>query len=147
MIPDGLFPYFFMKDRKIINDILESGNVVAIVGFSDNHERPSNRIARYLRGNLFKVYGVNPRFDNKIIDEMQCYSSLADIPEKINIVNIFRRSEFVEGVVKEILSLEIKPDAIWAQIGVISNEARDLAEKNDIKYVDNLCIMIEHANF
>ncbi|MDQ3019172.1 MAG: CoA-binding protein [Bacteroidota bacterium] len=128
-----------------IKDILSSGKSIAIVGFSDNRLRPSNRIGRYLHGNGFKIFGVNPKLDKKEIDEITCYASLKDLPENIDIVNIFRRSEFVEDLMKEILALDYKPEMIWTQIGVISMEAKELALANDIIYVENKCIMVEHA--
>ncbi len=126
-------------------EFLNSNKIIAVVGFSDNHLRPSNRIARYLKGNGYKVYGVNPKFDNEQVDEISCYSKLKEIPENADIINIFRRSEFVEDLMKEILALNYKPNVIWTQIGVISSEAKKLAESNGIKYIENKCIMVEHA--
>ncbi|MDQ3193881.1 MAG: CoA-binding protein, partial [Bacteroidota bacterium] len=76
-----------MKDKLKIKEILTDNKVIAIVGFSDNNIRPSNRIGRYLYGNMFKVYGVNPKLHNRVIDEISCFGSLKDIPEHIDIVN------------------------------------------------------------
>lgn len=131
-------------NTKEITEILTANKVVAVVGFSDNRERPSNRVARYLHGNDFTVYGVNPRFDGKEIDEIVCQAALKNLPEQADIINIFRRSEFVFDLVNEILELNYKPKVIWTQIGVISSEAKELAESNGILYVENKCIMVEH---
>lgn len=128
-----------------IEKILTEYNVVAIVGFSDNHSRPSNRIGRYLYGNGFKVYGVNPKLKDKEVDEIYCYGSLAELPEEIEIINIFRRSEFISELMKEILSMNYKPKAIWAQIGVVSYEAKEMVKDTGIEYIENKCIMIEHS--
>ncbi len=133
-----------MLSIEEVKEILTSNKVVAVVGFSDNRERPSNRVARYLHGNDFTVYGVNPRFDGKEIDEIVCHTALKNLPEHADIINIFRRSEFVFDLVNEILELDYKPNVIWTQIGVISSEAKELAESRGIVYVENKCIMVEH---
>lgn len=131
-------------NKKEIEEILSVNKIIAVVGFSNNRERPSNRIARYLHGNGYKVFGVNPRFDRDEIDDIICHSSLKNVPEQIDIVNIFRRSEFVFDLVNEILELDYKPKVIWTQIGVISNEAKELAVSRGIVYIENKCIMVEH---
>lgn len=128
-----------------IEEILNTYKVIAVVGFSDNHSRPSNRIGRYLLGNGFKVYGVNPKLGNREVDEIKCYSSLKDLPEQADIINIFRRSEFVEDLMKEVLELNYNPKVVWTQIGVISSEAKELALENEIAFIENKCIMVEHT--
>jgi predicted CoA-binding protein len=133
-----------MTDFDKIKGILTSNKIIAVIGFSDKRERPSNRIARYLHGNGYKVFGVNPRFNNIEIDEIQSYQSLGDIPQNADIINIFRRSEFVSDLMNEILELEHKPKVVWTQIGVISSEAKELAVKNNIIFIENKCIMVEH---
>ena len=127
-------------------EIFDSNNVVAIVGFSDNHSRASNRIGRYMKGNGFTVYGVNPRLAGKEVDEINCFATVKDLPEKADIINVFRRSEFLPDLMEQILELDYKPNLIWAQIGVISNESAKLAESNAIDYIENKCIMVEHSN-
>ncbi len=128
-----------------IKEILNNNKVIAVVGFSENHTRPSNRIGRYLDGNGYTVYGVNPKLSGTETDNIKCYSNVKDLPEQADIINIFRRSEFVEDLIKEILEMNYKPKVIWAQIGVISSEGRSLAEDNEIAYIENKCIMIEHS--
>ena len=120
-----------------LNELFSSNKVIAVVGFSDNHTRPSNRIGRYLKGNGFTVYGVNPRLAGKEIDDIECVASVKDLPVKADIINVFRRSEFVPDLMKEILELDYKPNLIWSQIGVISNESSDMAAKNEIDYIGN----------
>jgi uncharacterized protein len=132
-------------DIMDIKEILEQAKIIAVVGFSDNHSRPSNRIGRYLHGNNYKVYGVNPRLHNKDVDEINCYAHLKYLPEEPDLINIFRRSEFVEELMIEILKLHRKPKTVWTQIGVISNEAKKMALANEIKYIENKCIMVEHT--
>jgi predicted CoA-binding protein len=135
-----------MNDIKLIPDILNNSRSIAIVGFSANHMRPSNRIGRYMRGNGYIVYGVNPGLDKTEVDEIKCFAKLSDLPEQPNIINIFRRSEFVFDIMQEIIEMNYKPKAVWTQIGVISNEAKQLALQNGIVYIENKCIMVEHNN-
>lgn len=127
-----------------IEEILIKFKSIAIVGFSDNHDRPSNRIGRYLRGNEFIVYGVNPRLANKEVDEINCYGSMKELPEAVEIINVFRRSEFVHDLMKEVLTLKFKPKVFWTQVGVVSMEAKVIAGTNNIEYIENKCIMVEH---
>lgn len=134
-----------MNDIKLIAEILNSSRTIAIVGFSANHMRPSNRIGRYMRGNGYTVYGVNPGLDKTEVDEIRCFAKLSDLPEKPDIINIFRRSEFVFDIMQEIAEMNFKP-AVWTQIGVISSEAKELALSKGIVYIENKCIMVEHNN-
>ena len=135
-----------MKDSNIIKEILSSYNSIAIVGFSKNRSRPSNRIGRYMRGNGYKIYGVNPGLDKMEIDEINCFAKLTDIPVQVQIINVFRRSEFMFDLMKEITQLDYKPEVVWTQIGVISSEAKELAASKGIIYIENKCIMVEHNN-
>lgn len=109
--------------------------------------RPSNRIARYMDGNDYKVYGINPRLGGKVIDEIKCFSSLNEVPERVHIINVFRRSEFVSDLIDEIIEMKLRPDVIWTQIGVIDGEAKNKALRSGFLYVENKCIMVEHQNF
>ncbi|MBS1552906.1 MAG: CoA-binding protein [Bacteroidetes bacterium] len=127
-----------------VKEILSNAKTIAVIGFSDNPSRPSNRIGRYLVSNKYTVYGVNPKLEGKITDSIYSYGSLSDIPFKIDIVNIFRRSEILTGIVNEVLLLKEKPELIWAQQGVMDSKAKKLAEENDLMFVENKCIMSEH---
>lgn len=127
-------------------EILEKYKKVAVIGYSDKGSRPSGRIAKYMADNGYTVYGVNPRLEGECPEGIQCYESIKDIPDEVEIVDVFRRSDAVEGLMKEVLELPYKPKVFWTQIGVFSDEARKLAEENGIEYVENKCIYVEHAN-
>lgn len=129
--------------RSLI-EIFNNSKVIAVIGFSENPARPSNRIGRYLAVNSYTVYGINPILAGKSVDDIICYGSLSKVPFKIDIVNVFRRSEFLSGIVNEVLMLKDRPSVIWTQYGVIDSVAKDLAYKNNIEYVENKCIMTEH---
>ena len=125
-------------------EILEKYKNIAVVGFSDNANRDSNRIAVYMKNNGFNVVGVNPKLDGKVVDGIKCYAYLSEITEKINIVNIFRLPIAVPGIVDETMKLEKRPEVIWTQLGIIHDEARKKAEENGFIYVENKCLYIEH---
>ena len=125
----------------------ESKNI-AVVGLSPDPGRTSHRIAGYMQDAGFRVIPVNPNA-SEVLGEA-AYPDLASIPEEIqiDIVNIFRRPRYTEGVVQEIVE-RIKRTGenpvIWTQIGVDSQAARQLAEASSLAYVQNRCIMVEHS--
>jgi len=115
--------------------------VIKKVGISDKKERDSYRVSQYMQENGYRIIPVNPKL-NEVLEE-KAYPDLSSIPEQVDIVNIFRRSEEVPGVVKEALSLN--PAAIWLQLGVISEEAAVLAQAQGIQVIMDRCIKIEHC--
>lgn len=126
------------------NGILLKSKTIAVVGFSLNPERPSNRIARYLKLNGYNVFGINPNVKVNSFDGILCFSSLDEIPVKADIINVFRRSEFAKDAVDEAVKMKEKPELIWLQSGVMNEEAKQTAMKHGIEYVENKCIMTEH---
>jgi len=129
----------------ILNDnasqeLLSRAKVIAVVGHSDNPSRTSYRIAQYLRSVGYMVYPVNPTVDT--IDGERSYPSLADVPQPIDIVNVFRRSEYVAGIVDE--AIELNLPAIWTQLGVVDEQAAARAAEHGIAMVMNRCIKVEH---
>jgi len=121
------------------SDILKSSHVVAVVGLSRDLTRPSCRVADFLRNNGFKIIPVNPK-EMELMGE-KCYPSLNTIPESIDVVDIFRRSEEVKPIVEE--AIKIKAKAVWMQEGVINKEAADLARKAGLKVVMDKCMRKE----
>lgn len=102
------------EDDNAMRDVLINAKVIAVVGHSDKPERTSYRIAQFLRGVGYKVYPVNPVVSE--IDGQPCYSSLKDVPEPVDIVNVFRRSEYLSAIVDEAIAVNAK--TVWAQLGV-----------------------------
>ena len=125
-------------------EILQKYKNIAVVGFSDNPERDSNKIAVYMKNNGYNVVGVNPELDGRVVDGIKCYAYLSEITEKIDIVDIFRLPIAVPGIVEETMKLEKRPEVIWTQLGIIHDEARKKAEENGFIYVENKCLYIEH---
>ncbi|MBP0018744.1 MAG: CoA-binding protein [Cyanobacteria bacterium SBLK] len=124
---------------RALQDILANAKTIAVVGHSNKRDRPSYRIARFLREKSYRVYPVNPTMTE--IEGMPCYSSLKEIPEAIDIVNIFRRSEFLPEIATEAIAIEAK--VFWAQEGIIHPEAAQIAAEAGLKVVMDVCIMIE----
>lgn len=121
-------------------ELLQNARVIAVVGFSDNPQRTSHRIGRFLQRAGYTVYPVNPTV-SRIGDDVS-YASLAEVPEPIDIVNVFRRSEHLTGVVKE--AIAAGAGAVWAQLGIEDEEAARLAAEAGIPMVMNSCIMVAH---
>ena len=116
-----------------------------MVGASANPARPSNGVMHYLLDHGFWVIPVNPGHAGQQILGQPAYARLADIPEPIDIVDIFRRPEFVGGVVDEALRLRPLPKAIWMQLGIRDDAAAARAETAGLTVVMNHCLKIEHS--
>ncbi|MGL4285409.1 MAG: CoA-binding protein [Phreatobacter sp.] len=126
-----------------IRGILSSVKVIAMVGASANEVRPSYFVLKYLIDRGYRVHPVNPALAGQEILGRTVYGSLADIPEAIDMVDIFRNSEAAGAVVDEALALEPKPQAIWMQLTVRNDAAAARAEAAGLKVVMNRCPKIE----
>jgi predicted CoA-binding protein len=126
-----------IKEREI----LEKSKVIAIVGLSPNKEKPSNVVASYLIAHGYRVLPVNPGYDE--ILGLKSYKSLSEIPEQVDVVDIFMRSEKLFPIVEE--AIKLRPRAIWLQLGIINEEAKKLVEDAGIAFFMNVCIKQEHT--
>ncbi len=122
-----------------IRDFLSMKNV-AVIGMSKNYEKAAHYVPKYLDSNGFNVIPVNPTA-TKILDK-KCYSSITDVEQKVDIIDIFRPSDQVLPIVKE--AIKIKPKVIWLQEGIHNPEAEKLAQEHGIKVVFNRCMLAEH---
>jgi len=132
-------------DDAYIAGILESVRTVAIVGASANEVRPSFFVAKYLIDKGYAVFPINPGHAGKEILGRMTYARLADVPELIDMVDIFRASDAVPGIVDEALALEPKPKVIWMQLTVHHDGAAAKAEAAGLSVVMNRCPKIEYA--
>jgi len=130
-----------IEDRGEIKKLLEESRVIAVVGHSDKAYRTSYSIAQYLRAAGYKVYAVNPTIDS--VNGEPAYPDLAAVPEPIDIVDVFRRSEYLDRVVDE--AIAVKAKAVWAQLAVIDDAAAKKAEAAGLKMVMDRCIKVDHA--
>ena len=123
-----------------IAGLLRRSKTIAVVGLSSNPLRPSHGVAAYLQTHGYRIIPVNPNIEECL--GQKAYRSLLEVPEKIDIVDIFRRSEFVEEVVDQ--AIELKVPAIWMQEEVIHEKAAEKALKAGIFVVMDRCILKEH---
>ena len=123
-----------------IADLLKRSKTIAVVGLSNSPLRPSHGVSAYMQTNGYRIIPVYPEIKGALGEK--AYASLLDVSEKIDIVNIFRRSEFVEEVVDQ--AIQLKVPAIWMQEEVINEKAAEKARKAGIFVVMDHCILKEH---
>ncbi len=123
-----------------ISELLQTAKTIAVVGLTDSPLRPSYGVSHYMLSQGYRIFPVNPNITDWMGEK--AYASLLDVPEKIDIVNIFRRPEAVLEVVEQ--AITIKAPAIWMQEGVIHEEAAEQARRAGIFVVMDLCILKEH---
>ncbi|WP_047133906.1 CoA-binding protein [Candidatus Kryptonium thompsonii] len=123
-----------------IKEILTKYNTIAIVGISNKPDRDSYIVAEYLLNHGYKIIPVNPNIDS--IFGLKAYPDLLSIPDEIDIVDIFRRPEFVDEVVEQ--AIQKKAKVVWMQLGVVNERAAKRAQDAGLKVVMNKCIKVEH---
>ncbi len=132
-------------DNSYIAGILNSVKTIAVVGASANDVRPSFFVMKYLLSKDFSVIPVNPGQAGREILGRTVYARLADIPEPVDMVDIFRAAEAVPGIVDEVLAMKPLPKVVWMQLGVRHDEAAARAEAAGIAVVMNRCPKIEYG--
>lgn len=128
----------------VLRDILAAVKTIAMVGASDKSTRPSHRVFGFLLARGYHVIGVNPGLAGKSIHGAAFYKTLADVPQAIDMVDIFRNPAAAGGVVDEALALNPRPWAIWMQLGVRDDAAAARAQALGVKVVMNRCPKIEY---
>jgi len=124
-----------------LRDILENVRTIAVVGASPRRERPSHRVMAYLQRRGYRTIPVNPNAADGAINGERCYASLAEVPEVIDMVDVFRRTEVAGGVVDEAIAKGAK--VVWMQLGVRDDAAAARAKAAGLKVVMNRCPAIE----
>jgi len=132
-----------MDDIQTLRRILAENRVVAIVGLSADWFRPSYFAAKYLQEHGYRVIPVNPRYAGKKVLGETCYASLGAVPEKVEIVDVFRRSQDVPPIADEAIAIGAK--VLWQQIGVKNEAAAEKARTAGLDTVMDRCVKIEHA--
>ncbi len=131
---------FKNPDNDQIKSLIESTNTIAVVGLSSKESRDSYQVAKYLQKNGFKIIPVNPK-ESEILGE-KSYKSLAEIPEPVDIVDVFRKSEFVGEISDQ--AIEIGAKALWLQLGVTNDAAAQKAEAAGLAVVQDKCLKVMH---
>ena len=128
--------------NTVISNIFDM-KTIAVVGMSPKPERPSHYVSVYMSQNGYNIIPVNPGH-NSIMGKTS-YSSLLDIKENVDIVNIFRRSEYVLPIINDAVSIKAK--AVWLQDGIISEEGEKIAKENKILFIMNDCLLRRHKQY
>ena len=122
-------------------DILKNVNSIAIVGISSKEERDSFKVMKFLIEKGYKVFPVNPNEEGKYILGRKCYKNLTDIDDVIDMVDVFRKKEFVYDITKE--SIEINAKVLWTQLDIFCEDSANLAKDAGLTVVMNKCPKIE----
>jgi predicted CoA-binding protein len=131
------------QDPMTIQRVLHSASTIAIVGLSGNELRASNFVGYYLKRHGYRVIPVNPR-ETEILGEA-CYPSLSDLPEPVDVVNVFRAPDALPGIAQE--AVAINAGTLWCQFGVINEEGARIAESGGLNVVMDRCAKVEHARY
>ncbi|MGA9644155.1 MAG: CoA-binding protein [Terriglobales bacterium] len=129
-----------MKNADAIHELLARARTIAVVGLSDSPMRPSHGVSAYMQSHGYKIIPVNPQIEEALGEKS--YASLLEVPEKIDLVDVFRRPEFVDEIVEQAIQLKIP--AIWLQEDVINQAAAEKARRAGMFVVMDLCILKEH---
>lgn len=130
-----------MSDIPTLSRILKESRVIAMVGLSANWYRPSYFAAKYLLDHGYRVIPVNPSYQEVL--GQKCYPALRDIPEQVDIVDCFRKSEEIMPLAQDAVAIGAK--VLWMQIGVINESAAQMARKAGLDVIMNRCVKIEYA--
>jgi uncharacterized protein len=131
------------QDPETIQRVIHSARTIAVVGLSANPLRASNFVGFYLKRHGYHVIPVNPR-EEQILGEVS-YPSLSDVPEPVDIINVFRAPDAVPAIAQE--AVAIGAGALWCQFGVINEDGSRIAQEGGLAVVVDRCLKIEHARY
>jgi hypothetical protein len=131
------------QDPLTIQRVLHSAQTIAVVGLSANELRASNFVGYYLRRHGYRVIPVNPR-EAEILGQ-KCYPSVLDVPEPVDVVNVFRAPDALAAIARD--AVAIGAGALWCQFGVINEEGARIAEEGGVTVIMDRCLKVEHARY
>ena len=132
-----------MTDEEI-RQLLLNTKVIAVVGLSANPDRASNQVAWYLHHQGYRLFGVNPACpEQELFGGVPMLASLDEVPEPIDVVDVFRRPEHTPDVARA--AVAVGAGALWLQLGIRNDEARAIAEEAGLTYVEDRCLKVDHA--
>jgi len=134
---------FANPTRDEIKQILADCKNIAVVGLSDNPERTSHMVAKAMQERGYRIIPVNPTAAGKEILGETCYASLKDIPEQVDLVNVFRRSEHTPEVAEQ--AVQVGARTLWLQLGIYNEEAAEIARRGGLNVIMDRCIKVEEA--
>lgn len=130
-----------MSDTETLRRILTTSRTIAVVGLSTDPRRPSYAVATYLQARGYRIIPVNPKYE-EVLGE-HCYASLIDIPETVDLIDVFRRTEDVAPIARQ--AVEIGAKTLWQQMGVANEEADRIAREGGLDSVMNRCMKTDHS--
>ena len=128
-----------------IKDILLKYKRIAMIGVSNDPTKASTIVMKYMKKYGYKVYPVNPKAKNQKILGEKVYEKITDIKDTIDIVDVFRPSKEVPAIAKDTIKFGAK--VLWLQLGIKSEEAKELMENNNIRYIENKCTKMEYQSY
>ena len=128
-----------------IREILTKFKTIAMVGVSNDPTKASTIVMKYMQEYGYKVYPVNPRAKGKKILGQEVFAKISDIKDQIDIVDVFRPSKEVYAIAEDTIKIGAK--VLWLQLGIRDEKAKELMEKNDIKYIENKCTKMEYQKY
>lgn len=131
-----------MQPDVTLRSLLQNVRTIAIVGAKDAPGQPVDTVGRYLVKHGFTVIPIHPVREN--VWGLPTYKTISDLPEPVDIVNLFRAAEYCPGHAREVLALDWNPLVFWMQLGISSPEAKKLMEKEGVTVVEDLCLKVEH---
>jgi uncharacterized protein len=131
------------QDPLTIQRVLHTARTIAIVGLSNNELRASYFVGYYLKRHGYRVIPVNPR-ETEILGQ-KCYASLLDVPEPVDVVNVFRAPDALPSIARD--AVAIKAGTLWCQFGVINADGARIASDGGVTVIMDRCIKVEHARF
>lgn len=135
---------FENPSRDEIKQLLSGTHTIAVVGLSDKPDRTSYMVSEAMQAKGYRIIPVNPNATGSILGET-AYRSLLDIPEPVDVVNVFRRSEDIGPIAEETVNMKHKPKAFWLQLGIVNEEAGKLVADHGIQVIMDRCIKVEDS--
>jgi uncharacterized protein len=137
-----------MNEPEVILDMLggrgKQPRTLAVLGLSDNPAKPSHSVSAYMQSHGYRILPVNPALQGSVLGE-PVYASLADLPVRPDVVNVFRLPRYIPAIVEEMIALGLRD--LWVQLGIVNQEAATRAEAAGLRVVMDRCILIEHQRF
>jgi uncharacterized protein len=131
---------------SLTEEMLKNSKSIAVIGFKEGEFETAYKVTYYMYLHGYEIYGVNPKLNGKEFFGNTAVENVNEIKENIDLVNIFRRPEFLEMHAAEILKMNPLPKYVWFQLGIYNDKAAAMLESKGIKVIQNRCIMVEHAN-
>lgn len=131
---------------SLIKEILDNSTTIAVIGIKDDETATAYKIPDYMYNHGYKIFPVNPKLEGRELFGEAALEKVNLIIDPVDIVNIFRKPEYLVGHATEILAMNPLPKCVWFQLGIVNDEAAKMLKEKGIKVVQNRCIMVEHAN-